>query len=138
MSLDFILATPLKDYPAEDTPLTTITHTRNRTRTTHAQHTRTASIYVNFNSILYGLAGLRATLREADVVQELPEAGVRPEPELRPPLDAAVQDAARRRKKGTNVEEDYGNVWITRQYRSGNLEPRAFSITCNRHHRLRR
>ena len=53
-----------------------------------------------FNSILYGIAGLRATVREADVVQELPEAGVRPEPELRPPLDAAVQDAARRLRLG--------------------------------------
>ena len=35
------------------------------------------------------------------------------------PVDDAAADAARRRKKGTNVEEDYGNAWITWQYRCG-------------------
>ena len=54
------------------------------------------------------------------------ESGVEPLP-----VDDADADAARQRKKGKNVEEDYGNVWITRQYRSG--EPYAFSIKCNRH-----
>ena len=54
------------------------------------------------------------------------ESGVEPLP-----VDDAEAGATRRRKKGTNVEEDYGNVWIARQYRSG--EPYAFSIACNRH-----
>ena len=38
-----------------------------------------------------------------------------------------------RRKTGSNVEEDFGNVWISRVYKRGNSEPHAFSLKCNRH-----